>query len=237
MDNTWVKLYRKLAENEVMKDDKALRIFIWLLLNVDKKSGTFTCGRYQIGLALDINPNTVYKAMKRLEEKYKIVTQSSNNKFTTISLLNWAKYQPTDVLVTQSGKNKVKTKEKQSNTKQEYKNKRIREYIYNIYFQKFLENFNNLYQSKYKPTKKLNELYNLRRKTFTTEEIEIALGCMYNQPFYKGKNDTGWKPTPEFLLRNDEKVDEFLNMQTVKKAPVNVVFSKGKAIINGYGNK
>lgn len=113
MDNSWIKLYRKLGDNEVMLDDKALRIFIWLLLHVDKKTGAYRVGRFMLSESLKINPNTVYKALKRLEKIYKIVTLSSNNKYTTISLLSWAKYQPDIKMVTPS----VTTKEQQSNNK------------------------------------------------------------------------------------------------------------------------
>jgi len=121
MNNTWVKLYRKLADNDVMRDPTALQILVWLLLRVDKITGTTSIGRYLIGLELKINPNTVYKALKRLEKKYKIVTQSSNNRFTTINLSKWAEYNPYINTVTQDGKNEVKTKEKQSNTIQDNK--------------------------------------------------------------------------------------------------------------------
>ena len=116
MDNSWVKLYRKAADNDVIFDDKALRIFFWLLTQVDKKTGKITVGRFQASQRLRLNSNTFYKALKRLEKKYKIVTLNSNNKFTEISLLNWAKYNPYNNSVTQSGNNKVTTKEQQSNT-------------------------------------------------------------------------------------------------------------------------
>lgn len=219
MDNSWVKLYRKLGDNEIMYDASALQVFIWLLIRVNKSTGEIRTGRFIIAESLELNPSTVYKILKRLEEKYKIVTLRSNNKFTTISLSNWAKYQSQTLVVTQSGNNKVTTKEQQSNTIQEYKNKRIKKiYIYNIYFQKFLENFNTFYKSSYKETKKVNELYNLRRKVFTSEEIDQAFTNMTRIPFYRGKNDSGWKPTPEFVLRSDEKINELLNSIESKPA-------------------
>lgn len=121
MDNTWVKLYRKIGDNSVMRDSKACQLFLWLLVHVDKKKGSFTCGRFQVSEELGLNSNTFYKVLKRLEKKYEIVTLSSNNKFTEISLLNWSKYNPYQERVTQGGNNKVTTKEQQSNTKQDIK--------------------------------------------------------------------------------------------------------------------
>lgn len=121
MDNTWVKLYRKLGDNEIMFDDKGLRVFVWLLIHVDKKTGSLTAGRYQIARELKMNSNTVYKVLSRLSKKHKIVTLTSNNKFTTISLSQWANYNPYSEMVTQDGNIKVTSKQQQSNTKQDIK--------------------------------------------------------------------------------------------------------------------
>lgn len=121
MDNTWVKLYRKIAEHPVIKDAAACQILLLLFTKVDKKTGKFTTGRFILSEQLGMNPSTLYKVLKRLEKKYEMVTLDSNNKFTEISLLNWAKYNDYIKEVTQSGNNKVTTKEQQSNTKQDIK--------------------------------------------------------------------------------------------------------------------
>ena len=59
----------------------------------------------------------------------------------------------------------------------------------------------------------------------------IALNCMYEIPFYRGRNDNGWKPTPEFFLRSDEKIDEFLNTKkiSVKQAEEYEISPEGLA--------
>ena len=126
MERYWIRLWRKIDTNDVFFDDKALRVLIYLICNVDRKTGSMTIGRFWLSERLRFNSNTIYKVLKRLEKKYKIVTQSSNNKFTTITLLNWAKYQPTNNKVTQDGNNKVTTKEQQSNTLQEVENKELK---------------------------------------------------------------------------------------------------------------
>lgn len=194
-----------------MGDTTCCHILLYLFTGVDKTTGDLRLGRFSASKELNLNPNTFYKALKRLEKKYKMVTLSSNNQYTTVSLLNWAKYQPDPVSVTQSGNNQVTTKYQRSNTPI-YTRHKTKEYIYNIYFLAWLEKFNKLFVSQYKPTKKNNELYNLRRKTFTTEEMEKALVSMGKPGFYTGENDTGWKATPEYLLRSDEQVDKFLNL-------------------------
>lgn len=117
MDNTWVKLYRKLGDNEVMRDPTALQVLIWLLLNVDKKTGEFTTGRFIGAHELNINPSTFRDAIYRLKIKYKIIDTTSDNKKTVISLLKWAEYQEKRELTTPT----PTTKRQQSDTKQEYR--------------------------------------------------------------------------------------------------------------------
>lgn len=126
MDNSWVKLYRKLIDNEVLFDDKALRVFIYLLINVDKKTGSLTVGRFRTSEALKLNPNTFYSILKRLEEKYKIITAISNNQFTTISLINWAKYNSYQEKSTGIINNGSTTDQQRINTIQDIKTKDIK---------------------------------------------------------------------------------------------------------------
>lgn len=119
MNDGWIKLYRKLRGHEILHDPTALQIFIWILICVDYKTGKMTSGRFWGAEELGINPNTFYKALReRVCQRHKLVTLTSNNKNTTISVNNWAKYQHDS---NTSGNNKVTTKEQQSNTKQEVK--------------------------------------------------------------------------------------------------------------------
>lgn len=123
--DTWIKVYRKIGQHELITDSKAFTVFIVLLTLVDKTNGTFDIGRFQGASMFRLSASTFYKVLKRLDKKYNLVTLSSNNKYTTVSVLKWAKYQPDTKTVTQGGNNKVTTKEQQSNTKQEYKNREL----------------------------------------------------------------------------------------------------------------
>lgn len=119
-DKSWIKLYRKARENNILQDHIAWSLFTFILLSVDRTTGTYTTGRYLLAEAVGAKPITVYKALKRLQKKYQVLEASSNNKKTTISVLNWAKYQHDEVSVT--------SKEHQSNIKVTLnKNKRSRE--------------------------------------------------------------------------------------------------------------
>lgn len=127
-NNSWIKLYRKAKDNDIMRDPTAWFLFSWILLSVQKDTGKWKVGRFMLADMLGIKSTTIYKTLKRLEKKYKVVTLSSNNRFTEITVLQWAKYQQQTPLVTQASNNKVTTKGQQSNNKVTLnKNKRIRE--------------------------------------------------------------------------------------------------------------
>lgn len=123
MDHSWVKLYRKIATHEILFDDKALRVFIWLLATVQRRTGSTTIGRFAAARELRMKPSTFWDALKRLEMKYKIATCVSDSKKSTVSLLNWAKYQPSPVPPTGSADSQPTAAQQQTDTEQEYKKK------------------------------------------------------------------------------------------------------------------
>ena len=122
----WIRVWRKIEDSDILRDAISLQIFIYLLAIVDKTTGDKKIGRFWVSRVLGLNPSTFYKALKRLEEKYKIVTLESNNKYTTVRFINWSKYQGAGRIVPLDGNNKVTTKEQQSNTLQEVKNGELR---------------------------------------------------------------------------------------------------------------
>lgn len=91
MNESWIKLYRKVLSNEVWKDKSAWRVFSWLLLVCDRR-GTFTVGRYQGARETGLKPTTFYQTLKRLE-KYGIVFQKMTPKYTVVNIVNWGRYQ------------------------------------------------------------------------------------------------------------------------------------------------
>ncbi|MDQ5950983.1 MAG: hypothetical protein QG639_260 [Patescibacteria group bacterium] len=93
MRGGYIKLWRKVGDSSLWQDLNAWRVFEWLLLNVDYKTGIGTFGRAQIARATGLKDNTVYKVTGRLHEKYQVINIKSNNKFTEFSVTNWAKYQ------------------------------------------------------------------------------------------------------------------------------------------------
>lgn len=113
MNNGWIRLHRSSLNNPMFRRDKtAWLIFITLLLMVDKHSGKWSGGRFQLAIIMELKPTTIYQALQRLE-KSKMVTLSSNNKYTTISICNWSKYQ---YLSDNADDNKMTTNRQQNDT-------------------------------------------------------------------------------------------------------------------------
>jgi len=149
MNSSWIKLYRKLLNNkELLRDHTGLAVFIWLLLRADYKTGKVETGRFVASQDLGMNPNTFYKALTRLRNR-KMVTQSSNNRFTTISITNWHQFQGTG---NSGGNNKVTTGQQQSNTIKEVKKLRNKELETVEYLQS-----ESCYQSLYKTFPNIDE--------------------------------------------------------------------------------
>ena len=129
--NGWIKLHRRILDNDfLMHDPTAFIVFTKLLLLVNSATGNYSGGRINIGERVGIYPITLYKCLKRLE-KHKMVTLSSNNRFTTIHICNWKEYQS---FGNTSSNNPVTTGEQQDNTI--IRNKELRNNIYTKYSDK-----------------------------------------------------------------------------------------------------
>lgn len=93
MENGWIKLYRKIVDSDIFQDEKALKVFIWLLVKVDKTTGEKKIARSWTSQELRMNPSTFYKVLQRIVRNYKMVTAKVTAKYTIISLINWRNYQ------------------------------------------------------------------------------------------------------------------------------------------------
>lgn len=89
MEETWIKLYRKIMKSPIWENEKALKIWIWCLLKatheereqlvgqqvVELKKGQFVFGRKKATDELQMNENTIYRYIKLLEK-----IRNDNNK-------------------------------------------------------------------------------------------------------------------------------------------------------------
>jgi len=90
--NGWVKLHRKILQNQQLDNDRTARgLFIDLMLVCDR-NGEWDGGRYQLSRICKLNANTTKGALNRLK-KYGIVTTKRHQHYSTISICNWKDYQ------------------------------------------------------------------------------------------------------------------------------------------------
>lgn len=127
----YIKLHRCILESAVFDNANLLRVWIWCLMKashkeytqlvglqkIDLKPGQFVTGRTSGAEELCLNPSTFWKHLKVLETVCDI-TLNCNNKFTVVSIENWALYQVDE----RKSNSKVTAKEQQNNTNKNGKN-------------------------------------------------------------------------------------------------------------------
>ena len=126
---------------EWISDPNTVAVFLYLLLNANWKKtkfrgqeiprGGLVTGRKAIAENLGISEQSVRTALNHLKSTNEITTKSTN-KFTIITIVNWAKYQDSENESTNKSTNKSTSNQPTTNqqltTEEEYKNIRIKEY-------------------------------------------------------------------------------------------------------------
>lgn len=148
MQDGWIKLWRKLLLNGIIKDRSLLQVFIYCLLKANHKEegiifnskemilkpGQFITGRFKASEDLKLKGKMWDRKVDSLR-KMKILTKEVTNKFTIISIINWDTYQSNaetnDQVNDQQMTNKRPTNDQQMTTDKNDKNdKKILKYIY-----------------------------------------------------------------------------------------------------------
>lgn len=212
MERGFVKLYRSIDQNELLENDNtAFIVFLKLLLRVDRRTGTYTTGRKKLANMCNLNPNTLYSALKRLEAST-IIQQQSNTTSTTISICNWWKYQQDDNKtsnVRQSAVNTKQEKKEKENKKEINKEKSLT--TSNAY-DHLMAFWNEQGGRKLQDNKSSRAAVNKLLGSHTEAEIEQAIrGAVY----FQGKD---YKPQVMSFASLYEKWDSLIgHMQSVVK--------------------
>ena len=103
MGESWVKLYHATLDSAIMQDDWHFRLFIWCLLKANFRAsgfrgdelspGQFITGRNTGAEELSVSPSKFRRGLLTLQDKYKSIKVETNTKWTTISVINWSRYQ------------------------------------------------------------------------------------------------------------------------------------------------
>lgn len=93
MHRGYIKIWRKLRDNDIVRDPVAFTLFFIILFFCDRFTGKMKTGRYHLAALSGQHPSTIRNALTRLAEKYKIVTAKRTARYTEIIVLKWSKYQ------------------------------------------------------------------------------------------------------------------------------------------------
>lgn len=220
----YIKLYRELLNNPIAKRPDYAWLWTTLLLKASHKEvkfiwndevvvlkpGQFITGRKQLSSETGISESKVYRILKYLKNEQQI-EQQSNNKYTTITILNWKKYQESEQQIEQPVNNKRTTSEQPVNTYKNVKNDK-NEKNTEIYVA-VIDYLNKKAGRKYKPANgntkwiqaRLSEGYELND---FIKVIDIKTASWKNDKKYKNFL------RPETLFGN--KFDSYLNEEAVK---------------------
>lgn len=205
---TWIKLYRKILDNEIFVHDRtAWHAFEVLLIIADKKDGSWAGGLFQLADLSNINKNTLYKALKRLELAG-MIKRSVNSKYTVFHICNWHDYQGNGQTESKrsvnAGENSNKIEElRNNNNKVELQMQHDIVEIYDFYIEQFEKNAN-----KYKLTKQRKAKIKSRLKDAGSEMLRDAIRNTANSPFHRGDNDRGWEANLDWIIRSYEQVEK-----------------------------
>lgn len=147
--NGFIKLHRKLTEWEWYDDPNVKAVFLHLLLTANWKEGSYhgyplnpgdtVIGYNTLAKKLGMSMQSVRTALNKLERTGEI-SKKSTNKFTVVTVENWASYQLENEEVTneQQTTNKQTTNEQQT-TNNTLRKKEIKEFKNNHHYQ--LDNY------------------------------------------------------------------------------------------------
>jgi hypothetical protein len=204
--NGWIKLHRKILDNELLKTDhKARNLFVILLLIADR-NGQWSGGRYQLAALSGIKPETLYKKLKRLQNEHQ-VNIKTNNKYSTISICNWGVYQgKVEHQIEQQMTTERTTDEHSYKNKNENKKENNiveTQSVYDMYIKLFNKNPNT-----YKLTSKRKAKIQSRLRDAGKEMLEMAILNTSKSNFHRGDNDRGWQADLDFIIRSYEQVEK-----------------------------
>ena len=145
MDQGYVKLWRKIIESQVFKNEGLLKVWIWCLvkasyreriigfqtgkagIEVKIEPGQFVFGKYSAAKDLKMNPSTVWKRINKLKNIGNLDLKS-NQQYTLVSIINWETYQEKIIESSLKSNHQVTTKEPASRPNNKVKKEKNKEH-------------------------------------------------------------------------------------------------------------
>lgn len=148
----WVKLHRCLINKPIFDNANLLKVWIWCLCKathsehdqlvglqvVKLQPGQFIFGRIKAAEELNIPQSTVWRLITFLK-KNESLDIKTNNKYSLITIDNWASYQAdADKMDIKTDNNRTSSEQQMDTNK---KDKKVKENIYTDVFEKFFSEY------------------------------------------------------------------------------------------------
>ena len=212
----WIKLHRGLLKSELWKRPEDVRLFLWLLLNVDREGKLDASLRYIANGLADksdpLRPTQIRRMLARLEKRGSIivtpivtpnVTQNVTLSGTRITVTNWEAYQQKPKPSVTGSVTPDVTPDVTNTRSTTYKTKPF------ICPVSILEAV-----SKINPKSRLTDSAKLkirkRLESYTEAELAEAMGNFRNDAWHMQHNShrgVAW------LFHSDDRIDQFLNLK------------------------
>jgi len=226
----YIKLYRKILDNPVFQNERLLKIFIWCLLKASYKEheqivglqtvllkpGQFIYGRYKAAQELKIKPSTLNDHMNTLK-RLRIIDIKPNNKFSIVTIANWALYQSKEEESDNKSDNKATANRQQADTNNKGNKGK------NVYTPEF-EKFYSLYPN---PQDKQRSFTNWKKrlKENTAEELTVA-AINYKKVVEKENRERQYIKSSANFIGQDKFYKDYLPKPVEVKAPLKMVFKE-----------
>ena len=234
-NNGWIKLHRQLQSHWLWKSGKPFdkrSAWVDILLMVNHKKRKINLGNELI----EVDRGERITSERKLSDRWgwsrtkvrnflnllkedEMIEIIKDNKKTTLKVLNYSGYQGLEnqkKTKEKPEKNQEKTaKEPQKNTNKNVKNEKNEKKINNIW-DFYCRLFKGVYNPRSFSDKRKGKIRE-RLKTYSVEELKQALKNMRNNDYLCGDNENKKVyAKPEYCFRNDEKVEEWLNVENQK---------------------
>lgn len=228
MDNNgYIKLHRSILKWEWWDDANTMRVFLWLLLNaqyensryhgIEVPKGSLIVGRKKLSNEVGISEQSVRTALEHLKSTNEI-TIKSTNKFSLVTIVNWAKYQYRDdesnQQIDQQIDQQLTNNQPTTNHIKERKNiKNERREEYSVADCESVQNLFNDICVKYPPCRNLTKTrldkVRILLSEFSLDDIKEVFTKANGSDYLLGKNDRGWRAGFDWLIE----VDNFVKVQ------------------------
>ena len=203
--SSFIKLDRNILESPLFDDAETLKLWIYLLANtaydertvsvgnqiITLEKGQLIVGRKKLAEILRTTESKVYRTLLKLKSNNSIDIKP-NNKFSLITIVNWAKYQDNrnrseqqnEHPIEQQMNSKRTTNEQQTNTNKEIKKYRNKE-IYNTHTYAYARG---KYENVFLTDDEVAELIANWGEERFNDSVEELSAYMYDKPDFKSEH-------------------------------------------------